>query len=67
MTPTILGSLLIPFLIALLYCSNAHQRRTPMFLLVVLAVVTGLAQSVMQATIHVRTSPDMTPTRPNAD
>jgi hypothetical protein len=38
-----------------------------MFLLVVLAVVTGLAQSVMQATIHVRTSLDMTPTRPNAD
>jgi hypothetical protein len=54
MTPTILGSLLLPFLGALFYLSNSTQRRQSMFILVALAVIAGLAQSVMQATIHVR-------------
>jgi hypothetical protein len=53
MTPTVLGSLLLPFLGALFYLSSSTQRRQPMFILVVLAVVSGLAQSIMQATIHV--------------
>jgi hypothetical protein len=57
LTPTVLGSLLLPFLCAIFYLSNPTQRRQPMFILVALAVVTGLAQSIMQATIHVRASP----------
>jgi hypothetical protein len=56
MTPTVLGSLTLPLLLALFYLSNARQRRTPMFLCVALAILLQLAQSIQQATIHVRCS-----------
>jgi hypothetical protein len=53
MTPTVLGSLLLPFLLALFYFSNNKQRRTPMFICVLLAVLLCLAQSIQQAVLHV--------------
>jgi hypothetical protein len=54
MTPTVLGSLTLPLLLALFYLSNARQRRGPMFICVALATLLQIAQSIQQATIHVR-------------
>jgi hypothetical protein len=54
MTPTVLGSLTLPILLALFYLSNARQRRSPMFILVALATFLQIVQSVEQATVHVR-------------
>jgi hypothetical protein len=53
MIPTMLGSLLLPFLVALFYFSNSHQRRTAMFACVTLSVVLAIMQAVDQAVLEV--------------
>jgi hypothetical protein len=54
MIPTVLGSLLLPFLVALFYFSNSHQRRSAMFACVTLSVVFAVMQAVNQAVLEVR-------------
>jgi hypothetical protein len=44
MVSTILGTLLLPFLFSLFYFSNSRQRRSPMFVCVVLSVMAALVQ-----------------------
>jgi hypothetical protein len=43
---TLTGSMLLPLLIALFVFSDGYQRRQPVFMAVVLAVLIGLAQSI---------------------
>jgi hypothetical protein len=45
--PTVFGSVLVPLLILLFALSNEHTRRTPIFVLNVLAVSLGIAAAGM--------------------
>jgi membrane-bound metal-dependent hydrolase YbcI (DUF457 family) len=51
---TLTGSMLLPLLLALFLFSDAHQRRQPVFMAVVLAVFIGLTQSIYSDYVVVR-------------
>jgi hypothetical protein len=50
---TVLGSLLLPFFIALFYFSRSGQWRTPMFIFVVLSALCALMQSLNHIVMEV--------------
>jgi hypothetical protein len=52
---TVLGSLLLPFFIALFYFSRSGQWRTPMFIFVVLSALCALMQSLNHIVMEVCT------------
>jgi hypothetical protein len=54
MVSTVLGTLLIPFLVGVFYFSTKKQRRTPMFIFVVLSIVLTIGQAVLYIVIEVQ-------------
>jgi hypothetical protein len=48
--------MLVPLLVVLFYFSTAHSRRTPTFILIVLAIIFALAETAIMVAIAVRPS-----------
>jgi hypothetical protein len=54
LTNAVFAALMVPFLLSLFFFSNAHRRRSLMFVLVVLSVVLALVQYAYEMSLRVR-------------